>query len=79
MFNKKKHNDKWLGQYPAINYLNNAIRFILDGNTETAIQEIIYAMAKADGYIVDDVREKLFEHDDYYKTTMRSYFEQLKP
>lgn len=79
MFNKKKHNDKRLGQYPAINYLNNAIRFILNGDTETAIEEIIYALSEADGYINDDVKEKLLEHDEIYKTKFSGYFEQLKP
>ena len=35
--------------------LNNALRFIRDGNIDTASAEIIFAIEKAGGYFHDDV------------------------
>ncbi len=35
--------------------LNNALRFIRDGQTEEACEEIIFAIEKADGYFHEDI------------------------
>jgi hypothetical protein len=34
--------------------LNNALRFIRDGKIENAVEEIIFAIEKANGYFHDD-------------------------
>ena len=50
------------GKYPCNDYLNNALRFLLrnsEGDRELAIEEIVYAIRKADGYLCDDVKEKI--------------------
>lgn len=59
---KKKNNI--FGKYPCNDYLNNALRFLLrngEGDRELAIEEIVYAIRKADGYLCDDVKEKILE------------------
>lgn len=43
-----------LGKYPSCDMLNNALRFLRDGNTDCAIEEIIFAIEKADGYFHED-------------------------
>ena len=58
--NLKKNN--LFGKYPCNDYLNNALRFLLrnnDGDRELAIEEIVYAIRKADGYLYDDVKATL--------------------
>lgn len=49
-----KKKNAMFGKYPSCDMLNNAIRFIRDGKTDDAVAEIIFAIEKADGYIVDD-------------------------
>ena len=52
------------GKYPCNDYLNNALRFLLrngEGDRELAIEEIVYAIRKADGYLCDDIKEKINE------------------
>lgn len=53
--------DKKYGQYPCNDYLNNALRDLLNDNpnTKEAISEICYCISKGDGYFCDDVKEKL--------------------
>jgi hypothetical protein len=54
MFFKKKN--ARFGRYPSCDMLNNAIRFIHDGHTESALMEIIFAIEKADGYFYEDLK-----------------------
>lgn len=54
MFFKKKN--ARFGKYPSCDMLNNAIRFIRDGDTESALMEIICAIEKADGYFYEEVK-----------------------
>lgn len=57
--NVKKKNSRF-GRYPSCDMLNNALRFYFDGNPiEDSISEIIYAIQKADGYIYDDLKDKV--------------------
>ena len=42
------------GKYPSCDMLNNALRFLRDGNADRAIEEIIFAIEKADGYFHED-------------------------
>ena len=54
---------KTFGSYPECDYLNNAIRFIDQGKTKAAIDEIAYVLQKyPDVYIHDDVKEILKKH-----------------
>lgn len=54
MFFKKKN--ARFGKYPSCDMLNNAIRFIRNGDTESALMEIISAIEKADGYFYEEVK-----------------------
>lgn len=51
--NTKKKNSL-LGKYPSCDMLNNALRFLRDGNTDCAIEEIVFAIEKANGYFYED-------------------------
>ena len=52
MLSKKKN--AIFGRYPSCDMLNNALRFIRQGKTDCAVQEIIFAIEKAGGYFHDD-------------------------
>ena len=63
-----------LGKYPSCDHLNVALRELL-GNpskNERAISEILYAIDKADGYLLDDVRERL-EAMGFYRRRVNMY------
>ena len=49
------------GEYPACSHLNCALRKLLCSVDENrvAIEEIVYAITKAHGYIHDDVKDAL--------------------
>ena len=71
MFFKKKN--AGVGKYPSCDMLNNAIRFLRNGDAESALMEIILAIEKADGYfhedikpIVDETKEKWWEQHPPY-------------
>ncbi len=51
--NIKKKNTLF-GRYPSCDLLNNALRFLREGNTDEAIEEIIFAIEKAGGYFHED-------------------------
>lgn len=51
--NLKKKNQLF-GRYPSCDMLNNALRFLRNGDTDSAIEEIIFAIEKANGYFYDD-------------------------
>ncbi len=55
--------DKEYGQYPCNDYLNNALRDLLNDNpnTKEAISEICWCIRKGNGYFCDDVKEKLIK------------------
>ena len=57
MFRKRKR----FGEYPSCDHLNIALRKLLDRADENrvAIEEIVYAITKANGYIYDDVKDAL--------------------
>lgn len=47
------------GCYPCCDLLNQALRFILDGKSDLAKDDIVHAICKADGYFYKDVAERL--------------------
>ncbi len=58
-----KKDDKQYGEYPCNDYLNNALRDLLNDNlnTKEAISEICWCIRKGNGYFCDDVKEKLIK------------------
>lgn len=64
MFVKKKN--AMFGKYPSCDLLNNAIRFIHDGEIDAALIEIIYAIEKADGYFYEDLASVVQEAKEKY-------------
>ena len=59
MQTKKKNS--LFGRYPCCDIVNNAIRAILNGDTNTAIEDLYQAICKADGYLYDDLTERVTE------------------
>ena len=59
LFRKKKDR---LGQYPSCDMLNNAMRFLFEGDVTSnmrVIEEIMYAIIKADGFFHESNFDKL--------------------
>ena len=54
---KTKKKDSVFGRYPCCDLVNNAIRFILDGKPDIALEELAHAIVKADGYFHEDIAE----------------------
>lgn len=52
---RSKKKNALFGRYPSCDLLNNALRFIRDGQMRTACEEIIIAIEKADGYFHEDI------------------------
>lgn len=52
---RSKKKNALFGRYPSCDMLNNALRFIRDGQMEEACEEIIFAIEKADGYFHEDI------------------------
>lgn len=53
MLTKKKNSI--FGRYPSCDHLNNALRYLKDGDRDNAILEIIFAIEKANGYFYEDI------------------------
>ena len=53
MHTKKKNS--LFGRYPSCDMLNNALRFLRDGELDVACSEIVFAIDKADGYFHEDL------------------------
>jgi len=62
MTTKKKN--ALFGRYPCCDLVNNAIRFILEGKTDEAIEELWFAIHQAGGYVHDDIAVKAIEAKD---------------
>ena len=50
-----------LGKYPCCDHINIAIRHILNGEYDDAIDELFRAILKADGYFYHDLADKIIE------------------
>ena len=53
----RKKNAIW-GRYPCCDLVNNAIRDILNGDSDGAISELLTAIIKAGGYVHEDISEE---------------------
>ena len=61
MFKKRKS----FGEYPACDHLNIALRKLLNNAEENrvAIEEILFAITKSNGYFYDDVRDAVIKNN----------------
>lgn len=50
-----KRRNAVFGRYPCCDLVNNAIRSILHGDNDSAIEELLQAIWKADGYVHEDL------------------------
>lgn len=60
LFGKRKHY-KTLRSYPCDVFLHNALRYINEGKSNLAYEEICYAITKSGGALSDNERKKLHE------------------
>ena len=51
-----KKKDAVFGRYPCCDLINNAIRFILDGKTDSAIEDLLQTIWKSGGYLHEDLK-----------------------
>ena len=58
---KLKKHDAIFGRYPLCDMINNAIRYIIRGNYDLAIDELFRVILQADGYFHQDLGEKIIE------------------
>ena len=58
---KYRKKNSLFGRYPCCDMVNNAIRHILDGHTDSAIEELLQAIWKADGYLHEDLTHRVNE------------------
>jgi len=54
MFTKRRN--ALFGRYPCCDMVNNAIRNILNGDNDSAIEELLQVIWKADGYLHEDLK-----------------------
>ena len=68
---RTKKRNAIFGRYPSCDMLNNALRFLFRNNgpdREDAIEEIIMAIQKADGYFHADIADEVaFFNEEYWK------------
>ena len=53
--------DAVFGRYPCCDLVNNAIRFILAGKTDAAVEELIQTIWKSDGYMHADIVNEAYK------------------
>jgi hypothetical protein len=64
---KIKNKNAIFGKYPCCDFVNNAIRFILDGKTDAAVEELVKCIYKSNGHLHEDLQEKVNEmHERYW-------------
>lgn len=64
---KIKNKNAIFGKYPCCEFVNNAIRYVLDGKTDAAVEELVQCIYKSDGYLHEDLQEKVNEvHERYW-------------
>lgn len=56
---KTKKKNAIFGRYPCCDMVNNAMRLIINGCPNSAIEELLQAIWKADGYVHDDIADKV--------------------
>lgn len=68
MFTKTKRRNAVFGRYPCCDLINNAIRNILHGDNDSAIEDLLQTIWKADGYIHEDLENDVQKiHESVWK------------
>lgn len=63
-----KKKDAVFGRYPCCDLINNAIRFILNGKTDKAVEELLQVIWKSEGYMHEDIKSKVNDiHEQVWK------------
>lgn len=57
MFVKNENTSKIYSEYPCDVFLHNALRFIKEGKTDVAYNEICWAIVKSGGELLDEEKE----------------------
>ena len=64
-----KKKNALFGRYPSCDLLNNALRFLREGKTDVAVEEIIFAIEKAGGYFHKDNVQMVEEAKKHWEET----------
>ena len=56
--NKNKAINQKMSTYPCVNYLHNALRFVLENKTDVAYTEICYAIMKSGADLTETEKEE---------------------
>ena len=56
--NKNKAINQKLSTYPCVNYLHNALRFILENKTDVAYSEICYAIVRSGAELTETEKQE---------------------
>lgn len=64
-----KKKNALFGRYPSCDLLNNALRFLREGKTDVAVDEIIFAIEKAGGYFHEDNAQMVADTKKRWKET----------
>jgi len=68
MFVTTKKKNAIFGRYPCCDMVNNAIRYILEGKNDAAIEELLQAIWKSDGYLYEHLEKPVAEvHERVWK------------
>ena len=65
--NKNKAINQKMSTYPCVNYLHNALRFVLENKTDLAYTEICYAIMKSGADLTETEKaefDKKIKFDD---------------
>ncbi len=68
MFFKKKNSV--FGRYPCCDMVNNAIRHILNGDTDSAVEELLQVIWKSNGYLHEDLTEKVVAIHEHVRSEL---------
>lgn len=58
---KEKKKNALFGRYPCCDHVNNAIRFIMQGKTDVAIDVLFRVIIATNGYIHEDIAQETIE------------------
>lgn len=72
---RTKKKNAVFGRYPCCDLINNAIRYILNGNTDSAIEELLQAIWKSGGYLHEDLKTKVNESHERVWKDYRTHFD----
>lgn len=71
---KTKNKNAIFGKYPCCEYINNAIRYCLHGESDLAIEELLQAILKSDGYLHSALSEEVEKvHDRVMVRNVESF------